>query len=165
LKKYLLRTYSDTSFLMAVSDFDIYLDRGKIILKKLKVENVSNDVSRYLLGFNGIADALTASEIEKNNFQDSIRSKVKAGFYPDRCGDVIFVLKPNWLEGFHRGTTHGTPYEYDTHVPLIWWGYTVKHGSTIDAISITQIAPTVSELLKIPKPSGCTSKPIPAIIE
>jgi len=165
LKKFFLRTYSDTSLLMAVSDFDVYLDREKINKKNLNVANVSYKASQYLMKMDGIAEALTATTIDEEKFQDSIRSKVKAGFYPNRCGDIIFVLKPHWLEGYHKGTSHGSPYEYDTHVPLLWWGYTVKQGSSNEAITITQIAPTVSKLLKIPKPSGCTSKPISSLVK
>ena len=165
LKKFFLRTYSDTSLLMAVSDFDVYLDRKKITEKKLNLEEVQNKSVQYILKIDGIADAISSEDIQKKNFEDSIRSKVKAGFYPDRCGDIIFVLKSHWLEGFHKGTSHGSPYEYDTHVPLLWWGYNVKQGNSLEAFTITQIAPTVSELLKIPKPNGCTSKPISFLVK
>lgn len=166
LKKLFARTYND-SFLVAVSDFSVYLDRERIIKKGLSVANVSYRAAQYLVKLDGIADALTATTIEdeKNFFidgssRDSIRVKVRAGFYPGRSGDIIFVLKPNWLEGFNKGTTHGSPYKYDTHVPLLWWGYSVKPGSTSESFAITQIAPTVAKLLKVTKPKGCNTKPI-----
>jgi predicted AlkP superfamily pyrophosphatase or phosphodiesterase len=90
---------------------------------------------------------------------------VRAGFHPQRSGDVIFVLKPNWLMGFNKGTTHGSPYKYDTHVPLIWWGYTIKPGSTSKPTAITQIAPTIAKLLKIDNPKECNSQPIKLSIQ
>src|ERR1035437_9641055 len=101
LKKFFLRTYSDTSLLMAISDFDVYLDRIKITERKLNLEEVQSKSVQYLLKMDGIADAIISADIEKKKFQDSIRPKVKAGFYPDRCGDMIFVLKSGWLEGYH----------------------------------------------------------------
>jgi len=171
LKKFFLRTYKD-SFLIAVSDFDIYLDREKINKKNMSVANVSYKTAQYLMTLDGIADAVTATTLdgEKNFFtdgsaRDAIRAKVRMGFYQNRCGDIIFVLKEHWLEGFHKGTSHGSPYSYDTHVPLLWWGYNVKQGSSNEAITITQIAPTVSKLLKIPMPSGCTTKPISSLVK
>ncbi|MBI3500871.1 MAG: alkaline phosphatase family protein [Bacteroidetes bacterium] len=169
VKKFLFRVYND-SLLTGVSDFDIYLDREKINKKNLSVSNVAYKTAQYLSKMDGIADALTASTLEQeNNFftdgsrKDSIRVKVRAGFYSDRCGDVIFVLKPNWLEGYHKGTSHGTPYIYDTHVPLLWWGYDVKPGNSSEPIIITQIAPTVSKFLKISSPAGCQAKPIQSL--
>ncbi|MFI5163684.1 MAG: alkaline phosphatase PafA [Bacteroidia bacterium] len=164
LQKFFVRTYGD-SLLMSVSDFDVYLDGKKIADKKLSLEEVKTKTVQYLLKTEGVADAITSTDIQDKNFQDSIRSKVKAGFYPSRCGDIIFVLKPNWLEGYRKGTTHGSPYWYDTHVPLLWWGYNVKQGSSTEAITITQIAPTVSKLLKISSPNGCTSKPILSLVK
>ncbi|MBI4932191.1 MAG: alkaline phosphatase family protein [Bacteroidetes bacterium] len=164
LKKFFAKTYND-SLLISVSDFDVYLDREKINKKNLSVPNVSYKAAKYLLTMNGISEALTATTIDGDNFHDSIHNKVKAGFYPDRCGDIIFVLKEHWLEGFHKGTSHGSPYLYDTHVPLLWWGYNVKHGSSNETLTITQIAPTVSKLLNIPKPNGCTSKPISSLVK
>jgi predicted AlkP superfamily pyrophosphatase or phosphodiesterase len=89
---------------------------------------------------------------------------VKAGFNPDRCGDLIYVPKPGWLYGYPKGTTHGSPYSYDTHVPLIWWGYSVGHGMSDEELSITQIVPTLSALLKISVPAGCESKPISSLV-
>ncbi|MBI4947328.1 MAG: alkaline phosphatase family protein [Bacteroidetes bacterium] len=168
LKRFFLRVYGDTSLLAAVLDYDVYLNNNKIEEKKINPDEVRNKTANYLLSMNGIADAITSADIQKNNFGDSIRSKVKEGFNPPRCGDVIFVLKPHWLEGYRKGTSHGSPYIYDTHVPLLWWGGNIPHGSSNEAITITQIAPTVSALLKMPNPNGCTSKPIifsPLVIE
>jgi len=164
LKIFFKKTFKD-SLVMAVSDFDVYLDREKIGSMKLSLSDVQKKGAKYLSAMNGIQDALAAESIFAETFQDSIRSKVKAGYYAQRCGDIIFVLKPNWLEGMHKGTSHGTPYEYDTHVPLMWWGYTIKPGSSEEALTITQIAPTVSGMLKIPNPSGCTSKPISSFVK
>jgi predicted AlkP superfamily pyrophosphatase or phosphodiesterase len=164
LTNFFVQQYGD-SLLMRVSDFDAYFDRKKIELKKLPLAEIQKKAATHLLKINGIQDAISSTEIEQTNFQDSIRSKVKAGFNSDRCGDLIFVLKPGWLIGFRKGTTHGTPYSYDTHVPLIGWGYSVTHGISNEELSITQIAPTLSAILKTPLPNGCNSKPISSLIK
>lgn len=164
LKRFSARTFGD-SLLMKVSDFNIYLLKERILEKKLQVGDVKDKTVAYLLKFNGIADAMSKEMLQERNFKDPIRAKVKAGFYPDRSGDIIYVLKENWVEGFHKGTTHGSPYSYDTHVPLLWWGYTVKPGSSDEAVTITQITPTVSGLLKIPAPGDCKTKAISLMIK
>lgn len=165
LKKFFARTYSDTSLLTAVSDYDVYLNEKKIDEKKINIEEVKNKTANYLLQTNGIADAVTSTMILLEHSEDSIRKKIVAGFNAERCGDVVFVLKEHWLENYHKGTSHGSPYEYDTHVPLLWWGWKIPKGESTEKITITQIAPTVSGFLKIPKPNGCTSQPIQPLIK
>ena len=71
-----------------------------------------------------------------------------------KVGRCILVLDPAWIEYSHTGTTHGSGYTYDRHVPLIWYGWNVKAGHTRDKIAVTDIAGTVSSLLGISFPSG-----------
>ena len=59
------------------------------------------------------------------------------------------IFKPGYVEYSSTGTTHGSPYSYDTHVPLIFFGWNIKKGQTHDRKEITQIAPTVTQMLKI----------------
>lgn len=63
-----------------------------------------------------------------------------------------------------KGTSHGTVYDYDNHVPLIWYGWKIAHGTTADPLVVPDIAPTISNWLNISYPSGCTGKPITGII-
>jgi arylsulfatase A-like enzyme len=84
---------------------------------------------------------------------------IKNGYQKERSGDLLFTLKPNWIIwGRKTGTTHGMPYEYDTHVPLIFYGKKIKHGDSQADIKITDIAPTVCKMLDISITSGCTGK-------
>ncbi len=164
LKKFYWRTYRD-SLLMKVLDFQVYLYKGKILGKKLSIKKVQDTTAHYLMKLTGISDAITSGAIQEQDYKESIQAKVKRGFYPQRSGDVIFVLKPNWLEDYHKGTTHGSPYEYDTHVPLLWWGYHVDKGSSDESITITQIAPTISMMLKIPPPADCRTSVIQSMLK
>jgi arylsulfatase A-like enzyme len=88
------------------------------------------------------------------------------GYYPKRSGDIAFILEPGWYEsGKIQGTTHGSSYTYDTHVPVLFYGKGIKKGSTSQYHSITDIAPTLSVLLKIKFPNGCTGQPIVEMID
>jgi arylsulfatase A-like enzyme len=64
------------------------------------------------------------------------------------------------MEYTEKGTTHGTGYNYDTHVPLLFYGNGIKTGSSYNYVSITQIAPTVCELIEINQPGTSFSEPL-----
>jgi phosphopentomutase len=83
------------------------------------------------------------------------------GFYVKRSGDIAILLEPAWLDDYsHTGTSHGTTYTYDTHVPLLWYGCNIKPGNTSKPVDITDIAATVASFLNIMPPSACIGKPI-----
>ena len=91
---------------------------------------------------------------------------VVRGYNPRRSGDVAFVLEPGWYSaGQVAGTTHGSPYTYDTHVPILLYGRGIKKGSSVRYHTITDIAPTLSMLLRIKLPSGCTGQPVAELFE
>jgi arylsulfatase A-like enzyme len=78
-------------------------------------------------------------------------------------------MEPSWIEYKARfgkkGVTHGAPYDYDTHVPIIFYGRNIKKGESMRPVFITDVAPTVSALLKIPYPNGATGNPLSELFE
>jgi hypothetical protein len=83
------------------------------------------------------------------------------GYHPKRSGDVAFIFEPNWIEySKPQGTDHGSPYPYDTHVPILFFGKGIKSGRSVEYHSITDIAATLAVMLKIKFPNGCTGQPI-----
>ena len=107
-----------------------------------------------MLRFDGVQKAVTGRTLENNEFEHGIFACLQKGFNQKRSADVFLVLDPAWIEYSHTGTTHGSGYTYDRHVPLIWYGWNVKAGHTRDKIAVTDIAGTVSSLLGISFPSG-----------
>jgi bisphosphoglycerate-independent phosphoglycerate mutase (AlkP superfamily) len=79
----------------------------------------------------------------------------------------MMIMKSGYLYGKldDRGTSHGNPYTYDTHIPILFYGAGIPAGSSVRKVSITDIAPTVSMLLEIPLPSGATGKPLLELFE
>ena len=76
------------------------------------------------------------------------------------------ILKPGWLSTkYNTGTTHGSPYRYDTHVPLLFYGKNIPAGETYKQINITDIAPTLAALLKIQEPNACIGKVITPLLK
>ena len=113
-----------------------------------------------------IKNTFTASQLHNNEYQNGIYALVQKGFSQKRSGDIIINLESGWIEWKSpRGTTHGSCYSYDTHVPLIFWGKSIKQGVSDEAVFIRDIAPTVCTLLGISFPNGCTGSPIQIITE
>lgn len=124
-------------------------------------------ITKFLLSTEGIAQVFPATTLRQANSDEvGIRGKVVRGFHPKRSGDIAFVLEPGWLSwGGVTGSTHGSGYSYDTHVPVLFYGAGVKRGSSSQFHTITDIAPTLSALLRIKFPSGCTGQPIVEIVD
>lgn len=159
LNRFLIDTYKD-SLLLAYDNQQVFLNTQKIEKQKLNIDEVETKIAFYLMQLEGVSSCITASDLNKTDFTDPIRKRLQYGFNCERSGNVLLNYRPGWIEYAKTGTTHGSGYSYDTHVPLCWYGFNIKSGSTLKSIDITDIAPTVSLLLNIPFTSGCIGKPI-----
>jgi predicted AlkP superfamily pyrophosphatase or phosphodiesterase len=121
----------------------------------------------YLMKQPGVANAYSQNMLRQSNYDEGgVKGMVMRGYHPKRGGDIVIVLEPGWYgSGSVTGTTHGSPWAYDTHVPMLFYGKGIKKGFTVRRHSITDIAPTISALLNIKYPSGCTGQPIAEIFE
>lgn len=162
LKYFYANTYGD-SLVVNYMNQQVYLNDKKIEEKKLNKEEILNKGAEYLMKFEGVAGTIASSALKINYFSGGNNHLIQNGFYVKRSGDIILNFEPGWIEYGKTGTTHGSPYSYDTHVPLIFYGGMIKPGNSADHVNITDIAPTVTSLLNISFPNGCTGKPIPFI--
>jgi predicted AlkP superfamily pyrophosphatase or phosphodiesterase len=118
-------------------------------------------ISQYLMGLDGVAAVYQAATIRASDFgEKGVKGTLVRGYNHKRSGDILVVMEPNWHEQMEAGTTHGSPYSYDTHVPVIFYGWGIAKGSSVEYQTVSDIAPTLSVLLKIKFPSGCTGQPI-----
>jgi hypothetical protein len=124
-------------------------------------------ITNFLQSTEGIAQVFPSSVLRQAAFDEqSMRGKVVRGFNNKRCGDIAFVLEPGWLAwGGVTGSTHGSGYTYDTNVPVLFYGAGIKKGSSSQFHTVTDIAPTLSLLLKIKLPSGANGQPITEILD
>lgn len=149
------------SIILKYDNHQVYLNRKVIAEKKLNKTEIENQVAAAMMKVKGISGAVTSTVINSTQFTEGIKYRIQKGYYPKRSGDVMVYLDPAWVEYDRVGTTHGAPYTYDTHVPLLWYGWNIKPGSSGEPLCITDIAPTLSMMLNIPFPNGCTGRPIP----
>lgn len=87
------------------------------------------------------------------------------GYNHKASGDLLLILEPAWLSSSFRGTTHGTGYTYDTHVPVVFMGWGIRPGQSSRYVTVTDIAPTLSMLLNTRLPNGATGQPILEIVD
>ncbi len=89
----------------------------------------------------GVLSAFSRVDLTRESRSDPLAKLVRASFHEERCGDVVFVLKPYYLltSGL-RGTLHGSPHEYDRHVPLLVYGTEVITGRRAEPVSPLAVA-------------------------
>jgi predicted AlkP superfamily pyrophosphatase or phosphodiesterase len=131
----------------------------------LKRDNVElNDISRVVaaaaLTIPGVARSFTREQLlgAATSISDPIERRVVHGFYPSRSGDVVIIAEPYKYLGDTITATHGSPYSYDTHVPVIIMGTGIVPGRYLEPASPADIAPTLSALLRITAPSNATGR-------
>lgn len=116
-----------------------------------EVERVAADAARSQ---DHIARVYTWHDLQNGAVQhDPIGKAMSLGFFGPRSGNVMLVQEPNYLFD-STGTSHGTPYGYDTHVPLIFWGTGVKAGTFGRPVAVNDVAPTLAAILGIETPLG-----------
>jgi predicted AlkP superfamily pyrophosphatase or phosphodiesterase len=151
-------------FIETLINDQFYLDSASISKNKLDMKVVQTELADFLIHQHGIALAYTASELNRGEHLSDIGSLVQNGFQPKLSGDVAMVLESGFMEPDYQDKNvvveHGSGYSYDTNVPLIWYGQNIKKGETWQLHYITDIAPTLSMLLRIKYPSACFGNPI-----
>jgi predicted AlkP superfamily pyrophosphatase or phosphodiesterase len=168
LETYLNSVYGQDAWVSYGSDKEIYLNRKLIAQKKLDLAEFQTTVANYLRDCEGVLDAFIAQDLERQEYTAGLRQFVQLGYYYRRSPDVTLVHKPGWLDNYwgKGGTTHGTPFGYDTHVPILFYGWKIPKGkTTIRRVAITDIAPTLTMLLNVQMPTSATGEPIKEIFE
>ncbi|MCJ8321260.1 MAG: alkaline phosphatase family protein, partial [Colwellia sp.] len=148
----------------------IYLDKDLIARRKLSLKQVQKAVAAEVEKFDGVALVITSSDIESGNTpQDYLHTLVVNNHSKNRSGDVYVVLEAHRfvadMEGLTVATTHGSPWGYDTFVPIIFAGYGLQGKTISRRVSTTDIAVTLSSILSIKPPSGAQGHVLTEIIQ
>ncbi|WP_333818982.1 alkaline phosphatase PafA [Ohtaekwangia sp.] len=166
LNEFLANYFPGKKLIANVSNDQIFLNheafQGSPKSSGLDMFIVAELVGKYLMSLDGVANYYTEGVLRQGNYNDEgIKGRVIRGYNPKRSGDIVFVLEPGWFgSGSIQGTTHGSPYTYDTNVPMLFYGKGIRKGFSVEYHPITDIAPTISTILNIKFPSGCTGEPV-----
>ena len=126
----------------------------------MEIEDIENFIASKLISFDGVYMTQTATSLREGTFSDH-RLAIQKGYNEKLSGNVIYLINPGWKRyKRNTGTTHGTPYSYDTQVPLLFYGWGIPHGSSSRRTWVEDIAPTISSLLHINAPMASTGDPI-----
>ncbi|MCK0191227.1 alkaline phosphatase PafA [Arenibacter sp. F20364] len=165
LTEYLKYTYGTTDIVKKTSNNQLFLDYKVIKSLDLDMDDVEEELALELIQYDGIYKVFTANQMWQNQYTSGIPYIVQNGFNQKRSGDVLFVFDPGSGKYGDTGSTHGSPWNYDTHAPLLFYGKGIKKGSTVSRTEIPDIAPTIAALMGMNAPSGTTGEPIEAVIE
>jgi hypothetical protein len=127
-----------------------HLNPAALAQKQLTPAVVAEAVRAALAEIPVIAAAYPRMRLVDPAPLDAIGEALRLSYYPPRSPDVMAVLKPFFIDRVSPGTTHGTPYDYDNHVPLLWYGAGVQPGVHATRTGVDDLAPTLSHLLDLP---------------
>ncbi len=139
----------------AIAGRNIYLNRDALQTVGITQDAAARVIVDALRSRDEVAAAYTRRELELLSPASSMQRRFKHSFLPARSGDVVYALKPYFFEGDDsKGATHGDPYEYSTHVPLILMGGGIQRGRYASASSPADLAPTLSAVTGVEFPAG-----------
>ena len=165
LGTYLNAKYDKGKWVSAYYNNQIYLNHNLIESSGISLHEFEDVVCGFMLQFSGVANAVSASTLRNTNFSDGAMLKLQNSFNPKRSGDVIISLEPGWIEQGTGVSNSNSGYNYDTHVPLIWYGWKIKRTRLNQQVDMRDIAPTISNFLDIPFPNGTTGNVIEGLTQ
>jgi len=148
-----------------VDNNQIYFDRKLVAENNLDLEDIKDFAIAELEKDPSVLFAVSTTEVQEATIPEPIKQRIINGINRQRSGDIQLISHDSMLPPYSKtGTTHGAWNSYDSHIPLIFMGWGIKHGESNAAYHMTDIAPTVSALLKIQFPSGNVGNPITEVL-
>ena len=161
----LTKRFGAGKWLLTASPATLYLNLDLIRAQKLDAGEVQRVAAEAASEQQHVARVYTRSQLVDGAVQhDEISRAFSLGFFGPRSGDLFVLQEPYYL--FEAtGTSHGTPYDYDNHVPVIFLGPGIKPGKYSTRIAVNDIAPTLAEILNVEQPSGSIGRILSEILE
>lgn len=150
--------YGIVACVLSVQNYQVYIDRNKIKGQEKNANDILNDVIGSLKAESFIIDALETVKISTASIAQPQKESMVNGYNAQRSGDIQFLVKPGYFDYLPKGTSHGAWNPYDAHIPLLFFGWHIKHGKTYRETYMTDIAPTLAAMLQIQSPNGNVGK-------
>lgn len=161
------KKYDVKNIVLNAGSYEISLNNKVIADKKLNENAIKYDCIEFLKKQPGVMFAIDLANAQNASIPEWIRTRALNSYNPERSGVILIALKPGWYAGSQNatGTSHGTWSPYDTHIPLVFMGWGVQHGSLNRETHMTDISATVAALLHIQVPDGCIGQPISELMK
>lgn len=150
----------DARWVLDYVEGQLYLNRRKIYAAGLSLSEVQSMAAQFAIQFRGVASAVTSSTLMGGEFSRGVMGMAHRSYFARHSGDVTLCLLPGWIASEGYKSDSGSPYIYDTHIPLIFWGGEVKQQRVIGEVSLEDIAPTIAKILEITTPNSTTGRSI-----
>jgi len=153
LNAFLSAKYGQGNWVLSCENGAIYLNRDTIYAKKLSIAQVQNEAATFVMQFRGVANAVTATAMQGGVMSSKSAQLMQNSFYPRRSGDIMYCLQPgyNYIND-SKIAQSGSPYNYDRHVPLIFYGGGISSGRISRRVDTSAIAVTIASLLGVTTP-------------
>jgi predicted AlkP superfamily pyrophosphatase or phosphodiesterase len=156
----LQKEFGNGNYIETIINYQVFLNNDFIQSKKLNREAIKRNVIQTLLTQPGVDKAVDLENLRSASLPQQVETSLVNGYNQKLSGDIQYIYRPQWFEGFARGTTHGSWNPYDSHIPLLWYGWGIKTGKSHREVYMTDIAPTVAALLEIQMPNASIGKVI-----
>jgi predicted AlkP superfamily pyrophosphatase or phosphodiesterase len=168
LAQFLTQGYGEQDWITYFDNEQVYLNRKVISEQKLDLREIQEKSAAFLKTLEGIADALPANQLQTRQFEEGMRRMLQNGYQPTRSGDILLIYEIGFVPDQRtnlridqvKGSSHGSGYSYDTHVPQIWFGRGISHGVSDRNVSGVDIAPTLARFLNLIPAENATGKPL-----
>ena len=165
VKATLEKAYGPGQWMLSYFNQQVYLNHALLTEKKIAVQDVYALLRPVLLKQAGVVNLINFHALGAEALPELQANLFRNVYHPNRSGDFYVMQAPGWIEGRTKGTTHGTTYAYDTHVPFLLYGWGIRPGETLRRTHIYDIAPTITALLHILEPNGCIGDPLEEAIK
>jgi hypothetical protein len=161
LNDYLKNKFKIEKLVLSLSNYQVNFNYKQIESSAINRKELREAVIEFFNKMDNVAYVTETGRVSEASIPAVLKEKIVNGYNKDLSGEIQVILQPGWYsDGDLRGATHGSWNPYDTHIPLVWMGWGIKHGSSNQEVCMTDIAPTVAALLHIQMPNGCIGRPI-----
>ena len=166
INKLLKEKIKTDGLVIGILNNQVYLNRTVINDAGLNKDSINKWVMNYLMQQVAVERVVPLDALNTTTLNTKVKEMLANGYYPKRSGDIQLIFKPQWIDGFLKGgTTHGGWNPYDSHIPLLFYGWKIQQGASIREVSMADIAGTIASLLHIQMPSGSIGHVIEEIMK
>lgn len=155
LKEHFEKEFKSEQLVRGVENYQVVLHEEGIKAAGLSVSVIRQSICRWLYKRPEVAYVVDMDDLNATPVPEPIRTMAINGYNRLRSGSLLIVFNPGWYFGYSQtGTTHSTWHPYDTHIPLLWYGWKIPKGRAHRTVYMQDIAPTIAALLRIQMPNG-----------
>lgn len=161
LNEVIAKEFPNTGDLVkTVMNYQVFFNREVIKNQHLDFAKIKQTVVDFLKEDSCVLYACDMEKTMTESIPEEVKYRIVNDYNRERSGDIQIVLKPNFYTHGMKGTDHGAWNLYDTHIPLVFMGWGIKHGATTKRTFMTDIAPTIGAMIHVQAPNGCVGQPI-----